>query len=299
MKRILLLAILTCVPLAAQQPAPGPAPNVPHSPEINTTLMETTFLIAGPSARPGEENKIRYGTCFVMLRRLKADSDGGQYTLVTARHVFEDIKGEQADVSLRKLNAAGEAEQFQFHLKIREAGKNLYTPHPTADVSAIDVVLPNDSIIVQLKTEITNVDWLATDEFLKNIQIHPGDEIECLGYPMQLASNDAGYPILGSGKIASYPIIPLKKVNKILYRFQAQPGYSGGPVYLSFTGRPFKGRIPFGTLMTYQKLFGLVVQKADPVGDADPFIAVIVPSIYIKETIDILSGFESTIKEDQ
>jgi hypothetical protein len=51
--------------------------------------------------------------------------------------------------------------------------------------------------------------------------------------------------------------------------------------------------------MTYQKLFGLVVQKADPVGDADPFIAVIVPSIYIKETIDILSGFESTIKEDQ
>jgi hypothetical protein len=64
---------------------------------------------------------------------------------------------------------------------------------------------------------------------------------------MGLAANDAGYAILGSGKIASYPITPLKKANKILYRFQVQPGNSGGPVYLAFAGRPFKDKIPFGT----------------------------------------------------
>lgn len=290
---------LICVSLQAQQPAPTSTSNQPHSPEINTTLMESTFLISGPSARPGEEGKSRFGTCFVMLRRVKADSDEGQYIIVTAKHVLEDIKGEQATVTLRKRNAAGEIEPFPFPLKIRDKNKNLYTAHTTADVAVIDVALPNDSIIEQLGADITNVDWLATDEFLTNIAIHPGDELECLGYPLQLAANDAGYPILGGGKIASYPVIPLKKAKLILYRFQAQPGNSGGPVYLEFVGRPFKNIIPFGTLMTYQKLFGLVIEKVDPIGNADPSIAIIVPSIYIKETIDILAGFESTIKKDQ
>jgi hypothetical protein len=298
--KALLLAFLICFQFGSpQQPAPASAPDLPHSPEINTTLMESTFLIVGPPAKPGEEGRNRFGTCFVMLRRLKADSDMGQYTIVTAKHVFEDIKGEQAVVMLRKLNAVGDTEPLPFNVKIRDRSRNLYTSHPSADVAAIDVALPNDTTVVQLGPSITNIDWLATDEFLKDIRIHPGDELDCLGYPLGLSSNDAGYPILGSGKIASYPVIPLKRANKILYRFQAQPGNSGGPVYLAFTGRPFKDKIPFGRLMTYQKLFGLVVEKVDSVGNIDPSVAVIVPSVYIKETLDILSGFESTIKEDQ
>ena len=51
--------------------------------------------------------------------------------------------------------------------------------------------------------------------------------------------------------------------------------------------------------MTYQKVIGLVIQKADPVGNIDPFIGLIIPSVYIKETLDLLSGFESKIVDDQ
>ncbi len=51
--------------------------------------------------------------------------------------------------------------------------------------------------------------------------------------------------------------------------------------------------------MTYQKILGLVIQKADPVGNVDPFVAFIVPAVYIKQTIDLLAGFESPIKEDE
>jgi len=235
-----------------------------------------------------------------MLRLVKVDSDVGQYVLVTAKHVFEDIKGEWAVVMLRRRNPSGDAVPFPFRLKIRDKEKDLFTTHLTADVAVIDVALPNDAIIVQRGSLITNVNWLATDEFLTGLDIHPGDELLCLGYPLGLAANDGGYPILRGGKIASYPVIPLKKAKRILFDFQVQPGNSGGPVYFSFTGRFRKDHLqPFGTVLTYQKLIGLVTQKADPVGNIDPFIGLIIPSVYIKETIDRLAGFESKIKDDQ
>lgn len=260
--RTVLLIWLVWAPIWAQQAPPQSTTDQLRSPEINTTLMESTFLIGGPSARPGEEGKSRSGTCFVMFRRVKPDSNEGRYVLVTAKHVFEDISGDTATVMLRKRNAAGQVEPFPFTLAIRSNGKNLYVENSNADVAAIDVTLPNDSIIVQLGSGITNINWLATDTFLKNIGIHPGDELECLGYPMGLPANAAGYAVLGSGKIASYPILPLKTSGTILYRFQAQPGYSGGPVYFSYADRPFNGRLALGA--SYQKLFGLVVQKANP-----------------------------------
>ncbi len=234
-----------------------------------------------------------------MLRRISADSDTGQYVFVTAKHVFEDIKGDTATVNLRKRNSTGDAVPFQFPLKIRDGDRILYTAHSTEDVAVIDIALPKDSIIVQRGTEVTNIDWLATDEFLESIDLHPGDELLCLGYPLGLVANDAGYPILRGGRIASYPVIPLKKAHRILYDFQVQPGNSGGPVYFSFAGRIRKDHLPpLGTVVTYQKLIGLVIQKADPVGNIDPFIGVIVPSVYIKETIDQLSGFESKPSTD-
>jgi hypothetical protein len=306
-KYLLLLLLIAGAPIQAiaQQPntpAANPAsapPDQARSPEINTTLMETTFRVYGPSARPGEDNLDRFGTGFIMLRQVKPDSNEGQYVFVTAKHVFEDIKGETATVDLRKNNAAGDAVKFPFPLKIRDGSKALYTAHPTEDVAVIDVDLPDDTIVVQRGADVTNVNWLATDEFLSSINLHPGDLLDCLGYPLGLAANDAGYPILRGGQIASYPVIPLKKAHLLLYDFQVQPGNSGGPVYFAYAGRFRKDHLPaFGTTMMYQKLIGLVIQKADPVGNVDPFIGIIVPSIYIKETIDKQAGFESKLAED-
>jgi S1-C subfamily serine protease len=290
--------------VSAQQATPPATPQVApndnqlHSPEINTTLMETTFLITGPSARAGEEGRFTFGTGFVMLRHVKDDSNTGQHILVTAKHVLDAIKGEIAMITLRRRGTGGDAEPLLHPLRIRDKDTNLYVTHPTADVAVIDVRLPPNAIVVQRGSEVTNIDWLATDEFLEEIAIHPGDELLCLGYPLGLVANDAGYPILRGGRIASYPVIPLKKANRILFDFPVQPGNSGGPVYFSFTGRIRKDHLPpFGTLVTYQKVMGLVTQKVDRVGNIDPFIGLIVPSVYIKETIDKLAGFEWKIKE--
>jgi hypothetical protein len=104
--------------------------------------MESTFMVFGPSAKQGEEDKIRFGTGVVIFRRVAPDSDDGQYVLVTAKHVFKDIKGEVATVNLRKLDANGNVVVSPFSLKIRDKDKLLYTTHPTADVAVIDVTLP-------------------------------------------------------------------------------------------------------------------------------------------------------------
>jgi hypothetical protein len=267
------------------------------SPEINTTLMETTFMVTGPSSHAGEENLRRFGTAFVMFRQVKADSNDGIRVLISARHVFDDIKGDYATVILRRRLSSGTIQPFPAQLKIRDGGKNLYVVHPTADVAAIDIGLPNDTIAAQLGGNITNIGWLATDHFLEQIGLHPGDELTCLGYPLGLAANDAGYPVLRGGQISSYPIIPLKE-SRLLYGFAVQPGNSGGPVYFSYTGRIAKDHLPnFGTMMTYQKVVGLVTQKIDSVGNIDPQLSIIVPSVYIKETIDLLAGFESKVEE--
>jgi len=165
-------------------------------------------------------------------------------------------------------------------------------------VLLIDIPIPVDSTIGMNLSFTTNIKWLASDQFLENLAIHPGDELQCLGYPLQLTSNDARYPILRSGKIASYPVIPQKTAKQILFDFRVYPGNSGGPVYFSYSQRLFKGTYRIDQHMTYQKILGLVSQMAGPVHQKDPSVGIIVPAIFIKETIDALAGFESTLPSE-
>src|SRR5713101_2950219 len=198
----------------AQQTTP-PVYDATHSPEINTTLMETTFRITGPSARAGEETKGRCGTGFVIMRQVKRDSNIASWVLITAKHVFNDIRGDTATVNLRMRNAAGDIIGTSYPIIIRDKGNSLYTEHPTADVASIDIPFQSDTIIYQLGSYISTPNWLASEQFLQDIEIHPGDELLTLGYPMCTAANEAGYPVLRSGKLASYPILPLRKSGTI------------------------------------------------------------------------------------
>jgi hypothetical protein len=287
---IYLLLLVTSASFAQQAPPATPVYDATHSPEINTMLMETTFLILGPSSHPGEEAKSRCGTGFVIMRLAEPDSSRGQWVLVTAKHVFEDIRGDTATMNLRSRNAAGDITAVPYSINIRDKGKVLYTEHPTADVAAIDIPFQTNTILAQLGSGHPTPNWFASEQFLHDIEIHPGDELLTLGYPLCAAANDSGYPILRSGKIASYPILPIRKAGKILFDFRVLPGNSGGPVYFSYQERTYKQQLQLG--MSYQKLFGLVTQQAGPINDVDPSIGAIVPAIYIKETIDKLAGFE-------
>jgi hypothetical protein len=54
-----------------------------------------------------------------------------------------------------------------------------------------------------LHVPVLPIDLLANDDLIEKFEIHPGDELLCLGFPL-FVSSDSGFPILRSGKIASF-----------------------------------------------------------------------------------------------
>ena len=284
--RISLSFLLAICALGACQGQVQAQPSLPGWSEINTVLMETTFMIIGPSARRGEESSRRCGTGFVLGR-----SKGGttQLVLITAKHVFEDIRGDEAAVKIRIQNSNGERVIKDATLAIRSGGRPLYTAHETQDVAAIDFSPERGSMLDS--TDRLGTVFLVPDEYLESIELHPGDEMLTLGFPFCSLANDMGYPVLRSGKLASYPIFPTRKFSKQLFDFRVYPGNSGGPVYFYYSNRMIRGNVKIANV--YRGIFGLVTEKAGPQQGTDPEIGIIVPAVFIREVIDKLSEGDS------
>ena len=209
--------------------------------DINTTLMRSTFKISG-------ENTL--GTAFVVGRPASGDSGKLFYVLVTAAHVLQDIKEDQAILSLRKKDG-DEFVKFQYQVQIRKDEQPLWTKHPEADVAVMYVSLPKEADIQLLPMSL-----LITDKQLEEFEIHPGDVLSCLGYPYGAEANKSGFPILRSGQIASYPLTPTTKIQTFLFDFRVFGGISGGPVYFVSSNRAYGGEVKLG--QTIHVLAGLV-----------------------------------------
>jgi hypothetical protein len=128
---------------------------------------------------------------------------------------------------------------------------------------------------------------LADDALFSRFELHPGDELLCLGFPLFISSA-SGFPILRSGKIASYPILPTT-VNKVIYYdFNVFDGNSGGPVYFIHRGRTYGGTAHLGE--TEQFVVGLVTSQIGSklYNNEMLRLAAVVPSTYILATIALL-----------
>jgi hypothetical protein len=286
-RRVVLTLILLSLP-------PSPLAREHQPVEVNTVLMQSTFKIQGPARTP--PNSISTGTVFFLGRPSKSHPNRSNYVLVTAAHVLEDIAGDDARIILRNKNPEGIYTRFPFAFKIRDHGTNLYVRHPSADVAAMYFDMPIKDPFLLVDDSV-----LADDSALRLYEIHPGDELFCLGYPLGAEANDAGFPILRGGKIASYPIVPTSKVRSILFDLSVFAGNSGGPVYFSYETRNIAGRLTFSKEGNYiAGVVGLITQLAyvpQPVnnGTRTPTVAnvpiqvgIIVPSVFIKETVAML-----------
>ena len=162
-------------------------------------------------------------------------------------------------------------------------GPNLYVKNPDADVAAMYVPIPEGTAF-----DLLPMVFLADDARLTRLEMHPGDELQCLGFPLAISLN--GFPVIRSGLLASYPITPTKVVRQLYYNFHTFPGNSGGPVYFSFFNRVYGGSTHLGD--TEQGIIGLVSQQVTsrlPGYESTPLdISIIVPSSYIIDTIDML-----------
>ena len=253
--------------------------------ELNTLLMKSTFRIKGSG---------KTGTIFILGKPSLKDSSFAYYVLVTANHVLNDIKSDYGKCFLR-VEKNGKYVNLPINLKIRENGKPLWIKHPSVDVAAMYVDLPKEVKIPLLPTI-----FLATDDLLNEYDIHPGDELLCLGFPYGAEANDAGFPILRSGKIASYPITPTKEVKSFLYDFQIFGGNSGGPVYFVGLNRSYKGTVHLGEVRFIMGIVSSEIVLEEQVKSLTETsvkkhplsLAKVIPAIFIKETIDLLPSKE-------
>lgn len=251
--------------------------------EINKVLMETTFRIEGSGT---------IGTGFI-VSRLKDDPSLGRFVLVTAAHILEGIKDDSAILHLRKAQAVDEWQSVKVPIRIRNAGKALWTKHPEVDVAVMYVTLPEGTI----PGGILGISLLADDETLQRFQIHPGDNLSCLGFPLGVASGREGFPILRSGKIASFPLLPTKRTKTFLFDFEIFPGNSGGPVYFADINRYFDRKFHLGHVVQF--LVGLVSSEIvvpEPIRErylrgerSQPLkLAQVVHASLIREAIELL-----------
>jgi S1-C subfamily serine protease len=251
--------------------------------ELSTLLMNSTFMLMGESK---EKGRLSFGTGFVLCHPSKRNPEFNNYVLVTAAHVLESFEGQKAFIFLRKQKEDGSYEKGRFHFSIRdESGKSLWIHHPDPEIDvAVQLInLPTDAKFSLISTKL-----LGDAVIFAKYEIHPGDDLIALGFPLGVESPMGGFPILRSGKIASYPLSPLKKLKKILFDFQIYPGNSGGPVYFIQTNRYYGGVLhPEETI---HFIVGMVSkQTLSPYYNNQPiYLAEIIPAQFIIETIGLL-----------
>jgi hypothetical protein len=250
--------------------------------DFNTLLMKATVKLAHDKST---------ATAFLLARPDPDNPGQGPSVLVTASHVLEAMTGDEATLFFRRREAEGVYKKVPQKLAIRKGGKPLWTKHPGADVAALYVTPPGDAEVPKLP-----VDLLATDEALRKYEVHPGDRPACLGYPHRVEANDAGFAVLRGGAIASFPLTPARTNRTFLVSMDTFEGDSGGPVYLAEPGRVYGGR---GKGEEVRLILGLVTGQMFLDEEAKLIygttrvrhrlgLAVVVPAIFIRETIDRL-----------
>lgn len=147
------------------------------------------------------------------------------------------------------------------------------------------VRLPKD-----LAEALVTTQHFADDRMIEEYEIHPGDELMCVGFPFGLAVNNWGFPILRTGVISSFPLTPATRVKYIGYDFRVFGGNSGGPVYFRFSNRYHKGTTHLGEIV--QAIIGLVTEQvSEPSTGTSISLARIVPAHFILETINSLPEY--------
>lgn len=245
MRAFRILCVLFLWASALQLPAQDAGAPQASRVELNTLLMESTFKIAGRGS---------IGTGFLLGRAYPNRPGQSRAVLVTAAHVLEDAQGEQAVLVLRRKRGPQEWERLPVTIGIRNGTTPLWTKHPEADVAVMYVTIPPVAVGQLLPTTL-----LAEDAILAELEIHPGDELNCLGYPFGQESNPAGFAVLRSGKIASYPLLPTSETKTFLLDFRVFNGNSGGPVYFVDANRVYGGRLHLG--VEHHFIMGMVTSE--------------------------------------
>ena len=194
-----------------------------QSPERLSDVVMATVRLSNPKSS---------ATGFILIRPNAKDDQPIRLALITAAHVFEKSEGDEITVGFRRQEADGVFSRMPLPLKVRNAGKTLWTKHPKLDVAAIEIEAPQG-----IEPPRLTVDQLATADHVKAVE--PGEIVNCLTYPHApvFEPNQPGFPIIRMGCIASFSLSPVwsnggadEKQATFLVDYNSFEGDSGGPV---------------------------------------------------------------------
>jgi hypothetical protein len=166
-------------------------------------------------------------TCF-LIERPQTDGKGAQIVLVTAAHVLENFKGEEARLIQRLPVAEDRVELVPWPFRIRQGNQPLWKKHPQTDVAAMVIQPANDPRPNALPDSI-----LATAETWQQHEFEPGDIVRLVGYPhaLQFEPSPQGYATTRLGALSGRPSKPTERSRQFLIGVNVFEGDSGGPVY--------------------------------------------------------------------
>jgi hypothetical protein len=246
--------------------------------DFHSNMVNSTFLIAGPSAKAAK--KLNCGSGFLMGTPA---ADAGRFNpvLVTAAHVLEGMSGETVQLVIRVKDAQGGLSRRVVSIRFRSGRVPLYTKHPYADVAVMYLPLPHDHSLT-----FTRSAGLATDSEFARLELHPGDEMLTVGFPYCSQLTNLGYGILRKGIVAT----PVTGNGKILDRFfldmPAVGGNSGGAVYFEYYNR-FYGNVLHPNQVS-RWVAGVMTVNASGPGGQVLGVAGVVPARFIDEAMKLL-----------
>lgn len=166
------------------------------------------------------------GTGFIVERLHEGEMET---ILVTANHVLDGIKSDKGKVVFRinsgESSGATSFSRQELELKVREAGKPIWTKHTDADVAVMKISIPKS-----VKYHAFKISNVANAKTIESGQLSVGQDCLIAGYPAQLESSKAGFAVLRKGMVSSYPIGPVSKHSSFLVDYRSFGGDSGGPV---------------------------------------------------------------------
>jgi hypothetical protein len=238
-------------------------------------MPEALYAVTVLLDQPRADGMHTVGTGFLVKAPLP---DGTARTvLVTARHVFTRMTGAEARIGYRSQDVDGAWRFTPLSLTIRSPAGEAFVSHPRRDISVIGVTAPPEFAAAAIP-----LSWLADSTAFERYKVRPGDEMMTLGFPQGLSSNGAGFPILRVGRVASYPLTPVAQFPRFLLDFRVFPGNSGGPVFLTPTGRASPTDAEPEPLIA-----GLLTEEVELKGERME-MGIITHAQFIRETIALL-----------
>lgn len=165
------------------------------------------------------------GTAFLVQRPPRDGQSSAGMALVTAAHVFEQMREPSCQLVLRQRLENGTYERREISIPLEETGRRLWLRHPQYDCAALPITLPENVTMHVLAWE-----QLLDDEGADVDQLTVGRDIYVACYPAKSEANPVGWPILRRGIVASYPLRPVQQAPTMYLDISGFGGDSGAPV---------------------------------------------------------------------